>query len=372
MKRIVFLSAAVSTLALAACGGGEETADTASPASRPAAEAPAGAPAAMKAMAADKPAEFRNAPMPEGEGDQFLTAFSEIPDVTVMENGLAILTLAEGSGVTPRENDLIRMHFSAAVAGAEEPFESTWENGAPVVVTPNQTLPGWAQALQTMKAGGKARVVLPPALAFGEQGMPGGPVGPNAVTVYDFHVLGIFAADNEAELARLQTETEATIDSLTEEAQRLQGLAQQQFAALGQVNAARSRRFIASQATRPETTVTPTGLVYEVVTDSGNEGTPAIGDTVTVNYRGTLPDGTEFDSSYSRGEPSSFELGRVIEGWNEGLQLMNPGDTYRFYIPAELGYGSQGAGGAIGPNQALIFEVELIEVTPASEAADAE
>lgn len=370
MKRIVFLSAAVSALALTACAGSEETAEENG--SGAAAVADDGQSGGTLAVVTEKSAVFAGAAMPEGEGEAFLTAFSEVPSVTVMENGLAIQTLTEGEGVSPRATDLIRVNFSAAVAGAGEDFESTWENGSPVIVTPEQTLPGWSQALQTMKKGGRARVVLPAALAFGEQGMPGGPVGPGAVTVYDFELLDIYAADNEEELTRLQNETQGQIDALTEEATRLQGLAQQQFAALGLVNTARGNRFIASQAARPETLITPTGLVYEVITDGGSEGAPAIGDTVTVNYRGTLPDGTEFDSSYSRGEPSSFELGRVIQGWNEGLQLMQPGDTYRFYIPAELGYGREGAGGSIGPNQALVFDVELIEVAPAPAEAPAE
>ena len=81
-----------------------------------------------------------------------------------------------------------------------------------------------------------------------------------------------------------------------------------------------------------------------------------------MHYRGTLLDGTEFDSSYGRGQPVTFQLNRVIAGWTEGVQLMKPGAKYKFFIPSELGYGERGAGAKIGPNATLIFEVELISV----------
>jgi FKBP-type peptidyl-prolyl cis-trans isomerase FklB len=87
---------------------------------------------------------------------------------------------------------------------------------------------------------------------------------------------------------------------------------------------------------------------------------------VTVNYRGTLLDGTEFDSSYKRGQPATFEVSHVIPGWVEGLQLMKTGGKYRLFIPAKLAYGERGAGQDIGPNAALIFDVELISIAPSA------
>ncbi len=108
---------------------------------------------------------------------------------------------------------------------------------------------------------------------------------------------------------------------------------------------------------------TPSGLRYKVLAEGEAEGpAPALGDQVVVHYRGRLTDGTEFDSSYGRGEPATFVLGRVIEGWNEGLQLMRPGDRFEFVIPPELAYGIRGAGSVIPPNATLVFEVELLEV----------
>lgn len=108
-------------------------------------------------------------------------------------------------------------------------------------------------------------------------------------------------------------------------------------------------------------TTTASGLKYEVVTE-GSGAKPSATDNVTVHYKGTLTDGTVFDSSYDRGEPATFPLNRVIKGWTEGLQLMTPGSKYIFTIPPELGYGAAGAGGKIPPNATLVFEVELIKI----------
>jgi len=111
---------------------------------------------------------------------------------------------------------------------------------------------------------------------------------------------------------------------------------------------------------------TESGLQYEVLTP-GDGPKPLPVDTVRVHYKGTLLDGTEFDSSYSRGEPIEFPLNGVIPGWTEGLQLMNTGAKYRLFIPSDLGYGSTGAGQHIPPNSTLIFEVELLDINPKTE-----
>jgi FKBP-type peptidyl-prolyl cis-trans isomerase FklB len=104
------------------------------------------------------------------------------------------------------------------------------------------------------------------------------------------------------------------------------------------------------------------GLQYKVVKE-GTGKTPKATDRVSVHYRGTLIDGTEFDSSYKRGEPAEFPVNRVIHGWTEALQLMKEGSKWMLYIPADLAYGEGGTpGGPIGPNETLIFEVELLKV----------
>lgn len=119
--------------------------------------------------------------------------------------------------------------------------------------------------------------------------------------------------------------------------------------------------FLKENSTKEGVKVTPSGLQY-IVLKEGTGKNPKATDTVEVNYEGKLLDGSVFDSSYKRGESISFPLNRVIPGWTEGVQLMKEGAKYRFFIPSKLAYGSRGAGGAIGPDETLIFDVELIKV----------
>ena len=143
-----------------------------------------------------------------------------------------------------------------------------------------------------------------------------------------------------------------------------QQLQQQQEAkkkVLGDKNKTEGEAFLAKNKTRPEVKTTASGLQYEVLKE-GTGPTPKATDTVTVNYLGTLMDGTKFDSSYDRNEPATFVLNQVIPGWTEGVQLMKVGSKYKLYIPAALGYGDRGAGAVIGPNAPLVFEVELLSI----------
>ncbi len=120
-------------------------------------------------------------------------------------------------------------------------------------------------------------------------------------------------------------------------------------------------KFLAENAKRPEVKTTASGLQYEVIEATLGQK-PSATDKVRVHYEGTLIDGTVFDSSYKRGESISFPLNGVIKGWTEGLQLMSVGRKYKLYIPYDLAYGAQGAGGSIPPYAALIFTVELLGI----------
>ncbi len=124
-------------------------------------------------------------------------------------------------------------------------------------------------------------------------------------------------------------------------------------------NKAAGEAFLAENTKKENIVTTASGLQYEILV-KGEGPSPSATTNVTVHYKGTTLDGKEFDSSYSRNEPATFPLNRVIAGWTEGLQLMNVGAKYRFFIPSELAYGQRGAGADIGPNEALIFEVELL------------
>ena len=126
-------------------------------------------------------------------------------------------------------------------------------------------------------------------------------------------------------------------------------------------NKAAGIAFLTENAKNGNVVTTASGLQYQILTPGTGTVSPLATDNVTVHYKGTTIDGREFDSSYGRGEPTSFPLNRVIPGWTEGVQLMTVGAKYRFYIPSELAYGEQGAG-PIEPNSTLIFDVELIKI----------
>lgn len=126
-------------------------------------------------------------------------------------------------------------------------------------------------------------------------------------------------------------------------------------------NAEESRKFLEENAKREGVQTTDSGLQY-VVLEEGKGETPGPGDQVSVNYRGTFPDGTEFDSSYTRGKPASLQTDGVIKGWTEALQMMKAGSRWKIFVPPDLAYGRGGMGERIPPNQVLVFEIELLSV----------
>ena len=142
---------------------------------------------------------------------------------------------------------------------------------------------------------------------------------------------------------------------------KLEAEMQAEAAKQGEVNRKNGEAFLTENAKREGIKVTESGLQYEVL-ESGKGDSPKASDIVEVHYTGKLIDGTVFDSSVERGVPASFGVTQVIPGWVEALQLMHEGDKWRLYIPSDLAYGPNGAGGVIGPNMTLIFDVELLRV----------
>ena len=164
---------------------------------------------------------------------------------------------------------------------------------------------------------------------------------------------GVDPAISQAELA----EVTQRVGTLIREEQAAE------FEAMTETNRVAGEEFLAENATKEGVTVTASGLQYEVLLAGEADGAmPTPVNQVTIHYRGTLIDGTEFDSSYSRGQPATFGVTQVIPGFSEALQLMAVGSHYRFYLPSDIAYGPQGSGAVIGPNAALIFEIELIEI----------
>lgn len=141
----------------------------------------------------------------------------------------------------------------------------------------------------------------------------------------------------------------------------LEAKQQESAKAMAEVNAKAGKEFLAENGKRAEVKTTPSGLQYEVIKE-GDGAQPKASDKVVVHYTGKLIDGTVFDSSEERGMPATFGVTQVIPGWVEALQLMKVGSTWRLFIPSALAYGPQGAGGVIGPNQTLIFDVSLLDI----------
>lgn len=158
--------------------------------------------------------------------------------------------------------------------------------------------------------------------------------------------------------------TEAEVGQTMQAFQQKKMLEQQEAQAkTAEGNLKKGQDFMAANAKKSGVKTTESGLQYQVLT-AGKGDKPAATDQVKVHYEGKLIGGKVFDSSYQRGEPVTFTLNQVIRGWQEGLQLMSVGSKWKLFIPAELAYGPGGAGGAIGPNEALVFEVELLEINP--------
>jgi FKBP-type peptidyl-prolyl cis-trans isomerase FklB len=158
----------------------------------------------------------------------------------------------------------------------------------------------------------------------------------------------------------LMTEDEARA-SLIQMQNEIKAKQQEKMKEIGEANKKEGEAFLAANKTKEGVVTTASGLQYKVIT-TGTGPKPAAADTVVCNYKGTLINGTEFDSSYKRGQPATFPVNGVIKGWTEALQLMPVGSKWQLFIPPDLAYGERGAGNDIGPGATLIFEVEVMSI----------
>ncbi len=181
----------------------------------------------------------------------------------------------------------------------------------------------------------------------------------------DVLVRGFKDAVSGGKMAMADNDIRSTLLDLQKELQAKQQeqlkKQQEEMKKTGEKNQKEGAAFLAENAKKPGVKVLPSGLQYKVLA-SGKGDSPKSTDTVETNYRGTLIDGTEFDSSYKRGQTATFPVGGVIRGWTEALQLMKVGDKWQLFIPSDLAYGERGAGRDIGPNATLVFEVELLAI----------
>jgi FKBP-type peptidyl-prolyl cis-trans isomerase FklB len=168
--------------------------------------------------------------------------------------------------------------------------------------------------------------------------------------------------DAQAGSKMLMTDDQAQA-AITELQNQIREKMEAEKKAAGETNRKEGNAFLEANKTKPGVQTTPSGLQYKVLKE-GTGPKPTATDTVVCNYKGTLLSGKEFDSSYTRGQPATFPVNGVIKGWTEALQLMPVGSKYQLFIPPDLAYGARGAGDAIGPDQTLIFEVELMSIVP--------
>jgi len=256
---------------------------------------------------------------------KFLEGIAKEEGVIATSSGLLYKILEEGpkDGISPAQTDIVDVHYVGTLKDGVE-FDSSRARGAAARFPLDQVIPGWTEGVQLMSEGDRYRFFVPADLAYGENGS--GPViGPNEALIFDVELLKVQSAEK---------------------------------------NAADGAKFLTDNAKKDGVKSTESGLQYEVISEGPADGaSPTAADVVKVHYQGTLLNGTEFDSSYARGEPAEFPLARVIPGWTEGVQLMSVGDKFRFFVPSELAYKEGGTpGGPIGPNETLIFEVELLEI----------
>jgi peptidylprolyl isomerase len=229
------------------------------------------------------------------------------------------IEIQPGEGIQPQEGDVVTLHYTGTLTDGTV-FDSSYERGEPIRFSLGQgmVIPGWEMGVAMMHEGGKARLVIPPDMAYGAQGVSG-IIPPNATLIFNVELLSVRAGSPEAPTA------------VEEEAY----------------------------------TTTESGLQYYVL-EEGEGVSPEEGQLVEVHYTGWLTDGTKFDSSLDQGQPFRFllEEGQLIPGWNEGIEAMKVGGKRQLVIPPELAYGEEGTGGIIPPNATLIFEVELLDVQP--------
>jgi len=250
--------------------------------------------------------------------------------VQVTESGLQYRVIESGDGKSPSADDYVTVHYAGRFIDGNE-FDSSHKRGEPATFPVGRVIPGWVEGIQMMSVGDKWELTIPSDLGYGEGGA-GGVIPGNATLVFEVELLDVMTLEEAQKKAEEQMEAH--------KAEQLAWL---------------------EENTKKDGVVTlDSGLQYRVI-EEGEGNSPEATSMVTVHYKGTMIDGTQFDSSYDRGQPASFPLDGVIKGWTEGVQLMKEGAKYEFYIPYDLAYGERGSR-SIPPYSTLIFIVELVSV----------
>ncbi len=262
--------------------------------------------AAAQASAHAAAAEANSIPAPEDVA-------APPKDAKMTASGLKYKVLKAGTGKDkPVDSDRVKVHYSGWTKDGKM-FDSSIKRGQPATFGVSQVIPGWTEALKLMQPGERVRLWIPARLAYGERPQPGMPAGD---LTFDVELLEIMSGPKTPEDVK---------------------------------------------APPASAKKTASGLRYRVLKAGTGKVHPKATDTVTVHYSGWTTDGKLFDSSVQRGQPATFNLGQVIKGWTEGVQLMVEGERTRFWIPAELAYGDKPARPG-APSGQLVFDVELLQI----------
>lgn len=255
--------------------------------------------------------------------------------------GQAVAQQTPATTSTPASQSAAAPASGAASAPAKKSATSTAKTSAaktaaPLTLTSEKEKQSYAMGMNLGMGMHRNGISLDPALVA--RGMRDAMAGGKTAMTED---------EARAALQKMQTDVRAKMEAKSKEE--------------GAANRKEGEAFLAANKGKEGVVTLPSGLQYKILT-AGNGPKPTASDTVTCNYRGTLINGKEFDSSYKRGQPTSFQVGGVIKGWTEALQSMPVGSKWQLFIPPDLAYGDRGAGGDIGPGETLIFEVELISI----------
>ncbi len=242
------------------------------------------------------------------------------------QSGVHYVMEKEGAGGSPTVADEVTCHYKGTLLDGTE-FDSSYGRGTPATFKLSQVIKGWQEGIPMLKKGGKGILLIPSELAYGSNARPKIPA--NSVLVFEVELLDFNKPVNQMEK-----------------------------------DVAKIKEYIATQKDQKFKT-TPGGVYYRIDKE-GDGASPTINDQVTCHYKGTLLNGSEFDSSYSRGQAAEFPLKGVIKGWQEGIPMLKKGGKATLLIPSELAYGSRSMGDKIPANSVLVFEVELLGIASAT------
>ncbi|MGB1217098.1 MAG: FKBP-type peptidyl-prolyl cis-trans isomerase [Saprospiraceae bacterium] len=257
------------------------------------------------------------------------------------ESGIYYVIDTPGTGSQPVPQDFVSVHYEGFLLdSAKTVFDSSYKRNAPAEFSLQGVVQGWQEGIPLFKEGGKGTIYIPSGLAYGERGA-GALIKPNSVLGFKVELLEVLTAE----------EMQAKKAAAAEEAQK-EALAQME----------KDEEIIKKYISDNKLKATRTEEGVYVITDkAGSAAKPTLKSEVTVHYEGTLLDGSKFDSSFDKGEPITFPLGRVVPGWQIGIPQFGKGGKGTLLIPSGLAYGPRGAGADIPPNSVLKFRVELID-----------